>query len=186
MEENPLFKRAIIPAMIIITAMILSGLCYDLSRSLGTGLLRKVILYPSVIIMFLSTWLGPIFVVPMAFRRGAKPLERYLAAMAAPLLWTIKTLYYFTGLYSISELLFLLFHPFVLGCIGVNILCIGSAELVMRHLERRREGRDAIQLFAPGPVLMSVTGLVITFLGLWNGGHSYYYIYMDIYSALFL
>jgi len=186
MEKLSLFKRAIIPALSVITAMILSGLLYDLSRGAGTGFLRKAILYPSVVIMFLSTWLGPLFLVPIAFHRCAKPIERYVAALAAPIIWTMKTLYYFVGLYSVSELFFLLFHPFILGCIGVNLLCVGSAELVCRALQRRREGKTAIRLTDPAPVSFFALGLVITFLGLWNGGHSYYYIYMDVYSGLFL
>jgi hypothetical protein len=163
--------------------MVISSLAYDLSRHLGSGVLRKVILYPSVILMFLSIWLGPLFVVPFAFKRGAAPMERYLASLVTPALWVIKTIWSFVGIYSLLEVLFLLVHPFIMGNIGVNILSVGLAELACRI---RHRGDEGVKVFSPATGIFLVAGLVITFAGLWNGGHSYYYVFMDLYTLLFL
>ncbi len=181
--NHSLFKRAVLPALVVFTVMVVSSLAYDFSRHLGSGALRKVILYPSVILMFLSIWLGPLFVVPFAFKRGSAPMERYMASLASPVLWVFKTIWSFAGIYSFLEVLFLLVHPFILGNIGVNILSIGLAELACRIRHRKDEG---VRIFSSASGIFLVAGLVITFAGLWNGGHSYYYVFMDLYTLLFL
>ena len=134
--------------------------------------------------MFLSIWLGALFANTVAFIRGADQGERIFVSFAVPVIWIIKTYTHFIGIYSFTELIYLVSHPFIFGNIGVTLLCIGISEIICRSLYRRRN--QDISLFQPVNTAFLIAGLIISILGLWNGGHAYYYHYMDLYSALFL
>jgi hypothetical protein len=41
-------------------------------------------------------------------------------------------------------------------------------------------------VFALSNSLVLIISFTLVFLMLWNGGHAYYYLYMDMYTKLFL
>jgi hypothetical protein len=182
MEKQSAIRRIIVPAIPVLSAMIISINVYDLSMKITPGTLKTAVV--SVMIMFASVWLGPLLANSLAFFRGASFPERMLVSLITPAVWIAKTYGYFIGIYSFGELVYLILHPFILGNIGVNLLCIGISELACRGRLRSRGGD--IPLFASGNTAVLVAGAVIAFAGLWNGGHTYYYYYMDVYSWLFL
>jgi hypothetical protein len=184
MEKQSLIRRIVVPAAVPLGLMIISINVYDVTGAIRNSLLQGIAVYVSALLMFATIWLGPLFVNTLAFFRGAGFTERLLASFITPLVWIAKTYAHFIGIYSFGELVFLSLHPLILGNIGVNLLCVGISELICRHQWRRRGGN--IPLLALPNTAALVAGLVITFAGLWNGGHTYYYYYMDVYSWLFM
>ncbi len=184
MEKQTVARRIIVPAAIPLGLMIISVNVYDFAGAIQNSALQGIVVYVSASLMFATIWLGPLFVNTLAFFRGADFAERLLASFITPAAWIAKTYADFIGIYSVGELVFLALHPLIFGNIGVNLLCVGISELICRHQWRRRGG-DIPLLALPNTAALGA-GIVITFAGLWNGGHTYYYYYMDVYSWLFL
>ena len=183
MAKQSYVKRVILPILIVMGMMVLSINIYDLSRSMEN---RTLIANISAVMMFLSIWMGALFGNTMAYFRGASFGERLLVSLATPLVWIAKTLYDFMGIYSPGEFIFLIFHNLILGCPVVALLCMGLSELFCRAIEKKRRGNRSVKIFSRGNTIVLAAGAIMTVLMLWNGGHDYYYLYMDVYTYLFL
>ena len=184
MKQHHILIRMVLPAAIVLGVMVIFSNLYNLSGSIGHSGFQALVVYVSAILMFASIWLGPLFVNTFAFFKGATGSERLAASFVAPAAWIAKTYTYFVGIYSFGELVFLILHPLILGNIGVTLLCVGISELFCRR--RMKSRGEAVRLFTAPNTIALVAGLIITFAGLWNGGHTYYYYYMDVYSWLFM
>jgi hypothetical protein len=130
--------------------------------------------------------MGALFGNTIAYFKGASFGERLFVSLATPLVWSAKTLYSFFGMFSFGEFLFLIFHNLILGCPVVALLCMGLSELFCRTIDRKREKIKTVKIFAKGNVTVLAAGVILTVIMLWNGGHDYYYLYMDVYTYLFL
>lgn len=184
MEKQSVARRILFPAGLALGIMIVSVNVYKYAGNIESGVIQGVVVYLSAVGMFATIWLGPLFVNSMAFFRGATLPERFLASFVVPVAWIAKTYTFFIGLFSVGELVFLILHPLILGNIGVNLLCVGVSEIVCRQRARARGMR--VRLFEAPHMAALVAGMAITFAGLWNGGHTYYYYYMDVYAWLFM
>lgn len=184
MEKQSVARRILFPAGLALGIMIVSVNVYKYAGNIESGVIQGVVVYLSAMGMFATIWLGPLFVNSMAFFRGATLPERFLASFVVPVAWIAKTYTFFIGLFSVGELVFLILHPLILGNIGVNLLCVGVSEIVCRQRARARGMR--VRLFEAPHMAALVVGMAITFAGLWNGGHTYYYYYMDVYAWLFM
>jgi len=185
MERQSFTRRAVAPALIVLAAMVAGSLIYDSARSVADPSLHGVMSHTGALLMFLSIWLGALFANTMAFFRGAGFGERLAVCLIVPLSWTAKVLSGFIGIYSTGEFFFLSLHHFVIGCPLVALLCMGISEIWCRMLMRRRRGAQSIRLFAFSNTAVLAGSFCLVFLMLWNGGHWYYYRYMDWYTRLF-
>ena len=186
MEKKAVFQRAVFPLLVLLGVMIISINMYDLARRVESRTLHTVLSHGGAVLMFLSIWLGALFLNTVAFFRGAGFLERLAICLVVPVIWCLKVLSDFIGLFSLGEFLFLLFHHFILGCIVIALLCVGVSEIWCRLIAKRRAGAAGLRVFALENTVVLLIGVVLTFLMLWNGGHAYYYWYMDVYTKLFL
>ena len=178
--------RVAFPILLIAGVMIVSIHVYNLSRNIENRTLHFFLSNVGAVFMFLSIWLGAMFGNTIAFFKGASFGERVLVCLVPPLIWCSKILYDFIGIYSPGEFLFLLFHHFILGCPLVALFCMGLSEIWCRIIARRKPGYGPIRVFALSNTLMLIISFAAISLMLWNGGHSYYYLYMDMYTKLFL
>ena len=183
MAKQSYVKRVILPIFIVMGVMVLSINIYDFSRSMEN---RAFIANVSAVMMFLSIWMGALFGNTMAYFKGASFGERLFVSLATPLVWSAKTLYDFMGIYSFGEFIFLIFHNLILGCPIVALLCMGLSEIFCRTIEKKRKGNRSVKIFSRGNTIVLAAGAILTVLMLWNGGHDYYYLYMDVYTYLFL
>ena len=186
MERQSYVRRVFVPILIVFGVMVLSTLIYDLSRGIANPTIHKIMAHSGAAIMFLSIWTGALFANTMAFFRGASFGERMIVCLATPVIWCAKVLSSFFGIYSIPELFFLLLHHFILGCPLVALLCMGISEIWCRMIARKRSPDRHIRVFALDNSLLLLISFALVTLMLWNGGHSYYYLYMDAYAWLFL
>lgn len=186
MQRRSFFHRVVLPIVFVTGVMVVSINVYNLSRHTESRSLHAILSYTGAIFMFLSIWLGALFGNTIAFFRGASFGERLIVCLTPPLLWCAKILYDFIGIYSIGEFFFLAFHHFILGCPLVALLCMGIAEIWCRMIARGRSGYGSPRVFALSNSLVLIISFIVVLLMLWNGGHSYYYLYMDVYTSLFL
>ena len=186
MGRQSFIRRAVLPAASVLGVMIISTIVYDLSRHIESRVLHLFLANASAFFMFLSIWLGAFFANTMAFFRGASFAERLLVCLATPVVWCAKILAGFWGIYAAGEFLFLLLHHFIIGCPLVALLCMGLSEIWCRIIVRRKTGDQSIKVFALSNSALLMVSFTAVCLMLWNGGHSYYYLYMDLYTRLFL
>lgn len=186
METRSVFQRAVLPALVLLGIMVLSINMYDAARLVENRTLHMALSHGGAVLMFLSIWLGALFINTVSFFRGATFAERLIICLITPVIWCMKVLVDFVGLFSFGEFLFLFFHHFILGCPVVALLCMGISEIWCRIIARKRDGGGSTRIFEINNSMVLLTGLGLTFLMLWNGGHSYYYFYMDVYAMLFL
>jgi hypothetical protein len=186
MGKKPVLKRIILPAGIVLGLMVISINLYNLSRWWEPPLLHHVFANLSALGMFLSIWLGAMIANTVAFFQGATFRERFGVCLVTPIIWDIKVLSDFIGIYSWTEVLYVCFHAVIMGTIFVAFLCLGISEIWCRIIYRRRTGDLSVKVFELKSVLVFIIGFIMTFLLLFNGGHSFYYFYMDIYNKLFL
>jgi hypothetical protein len=166
--------------------MIVSINVYNISRHIENRTLHSILSNSGALFMFLSIWLGALFGNTIAFFRGASFGERIIVSLVPPLVWCAKILYDFIGIYSVGEYFFLIFHHFILGCPLVALLCMAISEIWCRIIAKRKSGQSSPRVFALSNSLVLVISFISVLLMLWNGGHSYYYLYMDVYTRLFL
>lgn len=186
MEKKPVLQRIIFPAGVVFCLMVVSIHLYNLSRWWEPPLLHHLFAHLSAAGMFASIWLGALIANPLAFFRGADFKERLFVCLVTPAIWSAKVLYDFIGIYSWAECLYVCFHSVIMGTLFVALLCMGISEIGCRIIYRRRTGDRSVKVmdFQSGLALM--IGLAMSFILLYNGGHSFYYFYMDVYTKLFL
>jgi len=186
MEKQNLYRRVIFPILLVIGVMLLSINLYDFSRAIDHHKLHLLISHTSALFIFLSVWLGALFGNTIAFFRGASFGERVIVCLVPAVLRCALILYDFIGIYSAAEFFFLFFHHIIIGCPLVALLCMGISEIWCRIIARRKTGAPGIKVFALSNTLVLVLSFLSVFGLLWNGGHFYYYLYMDVYTRLFL
>jgi hypothetical protein len=186
MEKKPVLKRIIFPAGIVLCLMVISINLYNLSRWWEPQLLHDIFANLSAAGMFLSIWLGAMIANTIAFFKGATFKERLWVCLVTPIIWDAKVLYDFIGIYSWAEFLYVCFHAVIMGAIFVALLCMGISEIWCRIIYRRRTGDRSVKVFEFKSVLVLIIGFIMSFILLYNGGHSFYYFYMDTYTKLFL
>lgn len=186
MKRQSFFRRVIFPIVLVSGVMVISILIYDAARQITNRTLHSILAHSSAIFMFLSIWLGALFGNTIAFFRGAGFGERLLVCLVPPLLWCAKVLAGLVGIFSSAEFIYLFFHHFILGCPLVALLCMGVSEIWCRIIAGKKSGDRSIKVFALSNTSVLVISFILVFLMLWKGGHTYYYIYMDLYTKLFL
>ena len=186
MAKQRFFRRVVFPILLVIGFIIGSINVYNFARHIENRTLHLILSNAGTVFMFLSIWLGALFGNTIAFFRGASLGERLVVCLVPPLVWCAKIVYDFIGIYSVGEYFFLVFHHFIIGCPLVALLCMGISEICCRVIANRKPGYGSPKVFALSNSLVLIIGFTLVFLMLWNGGHSYYYLYMDLYSKFFL
>lgn len=176
----------IFPIILVFGVMSVSIYLYNISRFTENRILHLIVSHVSAVFIFLSIWLGALFSNTIAFFRGATFGERLIVCLVPPLFRCAYILSDFLGIYSIGEFFFLFFHHIVIGCPLVALLCMGVSEIWCRIIARQKIGARAIKVFALSNTLVLVLSFVLVCIMLWNGGHFYYYLYMDVYTRLFV
>ena len=186
MELQSFFRRIITPIALVLVVMAGSIYLYNATLYILKPPWHGLVVNVSAVLMFASIWLGALFSNTMAFFRGASFRERLLVCLFPACVWSAKVWLSAVGIYSWGELMFLLLHHIILGCPVVALVCMGISELWCRAIYRGRTGDRSVRILGFSNLSVLFIGVTLTLLMLWNGGHDYYYLYMDVYTYLFL
>ena len=185
-NTRPFLIRSIFPAVIVVTIMILSKLGYDFSRSINNNSLQFFVAHVTAILMFTSIWLGGLIANTMAFFLGASFVERIMICLVTPLIWSTSVMVQLYGIYPFGEFLFFLFHPLVLGCPVVALLCMSVSELWCRKIQNMKSAGSNMPMLEWKHGVLLLVSFSLAFLFLWEAGHFYVYnIYMKVHAAIF-
>jgi len=186
MKKQSRLRRIIFPIVLVTAVYFVSISLYDFSRHIENQALHLTISHASAAFIFIAVWLGALFGNTIAFFRGASFGERVLVCLVPPLVRSAYILSSFIGIYSAGEFFFLFLHHIIIGIPMFALLCMGFSEIWCRIIARRKTGDRSIKVFAlSNTMLLLFSCAAVTFM-LWNLGHTYYYLYMDLYSKLFL
>lgn len=186
MKRQSFSRRIILPIAVPMILMIISTNGYDLARDINNHSLHLALANTTAMVMFLSIWLGAMIANTIAFFQGATFKERLVVCLITPAAWSAKVWLSFLGIYSWPEFFFLLLHHIILGPLVVALLCMGISELWCRAIAKRRTGGASGRVLAPASLAVLVIGAAGLFIMLYNGGHAYYFVYMDLYTKLFM
>jgi hypothetical protein len=184
MKKQGLFRRILFPILLILAVMVFSSRAYDYSQTIRDPFRHAIVVHASAVLMFISIWMGAFFANTIAFYRGATFQERLIVCLFTPVVWGIKTWASGMGIFSPGEMVFLAFHHMVLGCPAVALLCMGISEIGLRA-RQKKTGDGTVRVMALNNSAVLSVGAGLTFVMLFNGGHAYYYRYMDLYTAIF-
>ncbi len=186
MEKKSVFHRIFLPAAIVILVMIFSKIIYNASRSIDNWTLHQLVATVSIVFLFLSHWIGPLFANTIAYFNGASFAERIGVCMAAPVVKIAINLWDFIGVYSFGEFLFLIFHSLIIGPVFIGLLCMGVSEIGCRLIHQRKITDSGVRILALNNVAVLGIGFSMTALMLYSGGHFYFHnIFSVVYTAIF-
>ncbi|GAB4340899.1 MAG: hypothetical protein Kow0099_17130 [Candidatus Abyssubacteria bacterium] len=185
MEKKSFTKRIAIPTGAVLVSMLVSWLVYNASWKIENDTLQYIIANISAVVLFVSIGFGTLLIYPIAFFRGATLGERVVSCLVTPIVWNIKEMIRVTEFFTLAESLYYGFNQgFLLSVFGA-FAEMGLCEMICRwRLNKRGEVR--VKVISPGPIVSIAAGLVAFFvLMVWGLGVHYFYIYMEVYKALF-
>src|SRR4030042_6605604 len=122
MQRASFVKRFWFPTAIAGLALLASHVVYHSSRLIDNEAIHQEVAFVAGLVHLFVLMGGSLIVYPVAFFMGAKPLERVIACLFTPILWSVteiirvsefftlgESLYY--GLYSQVPLFLLLSSP---------------------------------------------------------------------------
>ena len=124
-------------------------------------------------------------IYPWLARRGARPVERVLGALAPTLFWCAKEVVRMAGFFSVGESLFFLLFPIQFNIVLMAFGQIGICEIGRRMVEKRR-GDAEVRVLTALPVLAIAIMVLMAVFTNHDGGVRYFFLYNDLYRFLFL
>ena len=184
-HKQTFFKRTGVPVLCVLLCWIGFHWIHFTDWHFSNGSVRLTVANLSAVLLFVSIGLGPSFVYPYAYLRGAGLLERIAGAFVTPGLWTLKEAYRVSEFFTIPEVLYYIVNSLFLVLYVYFIGQCGIWEMVCRRRLNRSES-TRLNVVTPIPVLSILLMLAGTYVFfLWGLGVHFTYIYIDGYKALF-
>lgn len=185
MERESFSRRFVSPAITVLVVMAASAVLYDQAWRIGNDGIHQLAAYLAGVILFVSIGFGPLYIYPRAFFRGATCLERVLACLVTPMIWTLKEVVRVSEFFSWAEALYYGLNPLFLGCLCAAAAQMGFCEMACRRL-RNRYRPEPLPVVTPAALIAALAGLagLGVILGWGMGVHSFY-MYQEGYKGLF-
>jgi hypothetical protein len=183
MKKNGVLKRFIVPLVLVIGIMAAASLIFHGARSLSPGGVRTALLWTFGPLMFISIWFFALVGPPIAYFMGARFFERFVVALANPVIWVARMMAKVSCQYSGAELFYFFLLPWTFGIICVTLLLFSIAELVCRSIDKGRGGM--VKVLSPVVLILLLAGLAGTYFGLIRG-QEWVYMVVHNYAAHFV
>ena len=184
MPNRTFFGRVITPSLYMGLPMAIAWAIYFHAAMIHNPFLHKWVALASGLVMFLTVVLGVVVVYPIAYVRGAGPLERILAGLIVPLVFAGYETYVVSEFFTMAESFYFLLNPAVLIVFVLAIGLMGICELACRVLVRRPSGPRKAGTLAPVlAIAIMIVGVYVLFF--WENGTKFFYLYMDSYLTFF-
>lgn len=184
MEKQDYKKRFLYPVAVIFLIMSASWIIYNAVWRLDSRVVHQFLAAISGTLLFLSVTLGPLFIYPTAYFRGASLRERVSASLVNPFLWATKEVVRLFVSYSFAESLYYYLNPLAIALFFGVVAQMGLAELVCRW--RQARNGEEVRVFSTGALGATGVGLVVViFLFVWGQGENAYVIFLSGYREIF-
>jgi hypothetical protein len=184
MERQGFIKSFIVPLVIVVGIMVVSGIIYHSASGLEPGKLRDSLINIFGRLLFFSIWFFALVGPPLAYFRGALFIERLIIAFANPVIWIVRMESMVACQFSGIEMIYFLFLPWFFGIICVTLFLFSISEIVCRTIHKIKDPED-VRVFHPAVVVLLVLGLAGTYMGLIKG-QEWVYMVVHHYAAHFL
>lgn len=122
---------------------------------------------------------------PVMWLRGASFGERVIGVLAVPATWAVLSIVTAWEFFPPAQALFYGTNPLVAGSIGAQVATAAVGGSWARWRWRRRSGA-ALRVVTPGAVVALVLGTAVPVMALLrDGGIHWFYVWMQLYVALF-
>ena len=185
MQKQNFLRRVIFPTATVFLTMVVTGVIYKNSWRIPNDGLRQVVATISAVPFFFSIGFGAMIVYPMSVSRGATTAERMLASLVTPMVWILKEIIRVNEFFTIGESIYFgLNQLFLLTIVGA-FAQMGLCEVFCRW-RWNKWGEEQVPMFSPTAVVCILLGIVGTYiLFIWGWGTGFFYIYMELYKAIF-
>lgn len=178
MQKLDFFHRIVLPASIVLIAMILSRIIYFNSSSTVATL--------SGVVMFVSIGFGSFLIYPLSFVRGASLTERVIGCLATPLVWNGIEIYNVSEAFTPAEALFYGVNIVIIGAVAGQFLIMGICDVLCR-LRARRQSKETVKAVGPFSILACLSGISGIYLVLvWGEGVGLHYLLIGLYKDIFI
>jgi len=184
MEKRSFTQRALAPAGMVALTMVAALVVYNNAWRIEHRVLHQLVANVFAWVLFSSIGIGACLVYPMAYARGASLGERVAAALATPLIWTLKEVVRVTATFTWTEALYFALNPLVIVVFTSAAAEMGLCEILCRWA-RKRKG-EAIKA-APYPAVLALCGglTIALVIFTWGFGVHAFYVFQEGYKALF-
>ena len=184
MNTSSLPARFIVPLSFVLIPLVASWLLYFNSWRIGHDVLHQWVAIISGLFLLAGLCLGSIVIYPLAFFRGARPVERVIACLAIPLIYCVYEICAASDSFTPAESLYYGLNPTVWMVFVLTVGLMGVCEWVCRGVSRLRGAR--LRVFTWFPLIaVAVLLLGVYFSLIWGNGAHLFYLYVDGYLALF-
>lgn len=181
MRKPTLVRRFILPLVLAVGLLFLSGAAYHGAGAMAPGALRNALIGVFGPLCFFAIWFFAFVGPPLAYRLGAGFAERMAVAFANPVIWIVQVESRVACQFTAVERVYFLFLPWLFGLICVTLLEFSLSELVCRAIDRRVSGKP-VRVFHPVVILFLVAGLAGLYVGLIRG-QEWVYMVVHHYAA---
>ncbi|MBU0515814.1 MAG: hypothetical protein KJ621_13680 [Proteobacteria bacterium] len=183
-KRRSFLARFVFPVGSMLVVMLALLVVYNHAWRLGSPLLKTILAWASGVPLFCLLYFSAVILYPMIYFRGGGPVEQVVGSFAPQAAWWLKEISRAGAYFTFPETLYYGLSQVFLVAFAGNVAVMGVAELVCRARARRRGGRRRVLTW--GPVLAILIGLSgIYFMALWGDGERWFYVYQEVYRALF-
>jgi hypothetical protein len=184
MKKMNFTRRFMYPLIFVVAIRVISSFMYNASSGLPVGLVRDLLIHTFGPITFFSLWFFAFVGPPIAYFRGASFMERFIIAFANPVMWVVCVESQLACQFNWVEMIYFFFLPWTFGIMCVTLLEFSISEFICRWLHKRKS-KEAVPVFHPSVIIMLVSGLIGTYVGLIKG-QEWVYMVVHHYSSHFL
>ncbi len=184
MHKERFFTRLVSPVLLVFIFTAVSWSIYMLSPEIPNYSLYQIVAVVSGIVLFISLGFGALYVYYFAHVRGARPVERIIAALISPVIWMTKEVVVIATVYTIPEALYYYLNPVNLLLLAAVVAEMGMAELLARRALKKRGAVKHVFTFAAVSAVVLGIGWVVSMFA-WGLGVHHFYIFQEGFKALF-
>jgi hypothetical protein len=184
MDKKSFLRRSVGPALLVLIVMTCSWAVYMLSPKIPNFYAFQFFAVISGVFYFISLGFGAFYVYYVAYRGGAGPIERIVAALISPFIWMTKEVVIIASIYTLPEALYYYINPIHTLLIAAAVAEMGVADMLVRR-RLRKEGAVPRALTFPAvtAVVLGAAWIVVMFA--WGLGVHHFYIFQEGFKALF-
>jgi len=167
-------------------ALLGAHVIYHSSRLIDNEAIHQEVAFVAGLVYLFVLMGGSLIVYPVAFFMEAKPVEKVIACLVTPILWSVTEIIRVSKFFTVGESLYYGLNSQVLLFLSLALLQMGFCDMICRWWIQRK-GAVELRVVTRTAVTAILFGLVAVYvLLIWEGGVHWFYLYQQGYKWLFL